>query len=75
MSGTLIGGKKAAQTNKERYGKDWYAQIGRMGGRNGHTGGWASETVGKDGLTGPERATKWGAIGGKKSKRGPSRKD
>lgn len=73
MSGTKAGAKKAAETNKKRHGKDFYAQIGRKGGQNGHTGGWASETVGKDGLTGYERAKKWGAVGGKKSKRGPAR--
>lgn len=73
MAGTKAGAKKAAETNKKRHGKDFYAQIGRKGGQNGHTGGWASETVGKDGLTGYERAKKWGAVGGKKSKRGPAR--
>jgi hypothetical protein len=75
MAGTQTGGKKAAEENKRRYGKDFYARIGRKGGQNGHTGGWASETVGKDGLTGYERAKKYGAIGGRKSKRGPARKD
>ena len=34
------------------------------------TGGFASEKVGKDGLTGRERARKYGAIGGHISKRG-----
>ena len=38
MSGTHAGGKKAAATNKAKYGKDFYAEIGRKGGRNGHTG-------------------------------------
>lgn len=37
MSGSLLGGIKAAITNKERHGKDFYARIGSMGGRNGHT--------------------------------------
>lgn len=75
MAGTQTGGKKAAEENKRRYGKDFYARIGAKGGRNGHTGGWASDAVGKDGLTGYERAKKYGAIGGAKSKRGPARKD
>lgn len=74
MAGTKTGGQKAAEENKRKYGADFYARIGRKGGRNGHTGGWASETVGKDGLTGYERAKKYGAIGGAKSKRGPARK-
>lgn len=40
MSGTLNGGKAAAETNKKRHGSDFYARIGAMGGRNGHTGGF-----------------------------------
>lgn len=75
MAGTLEGGKKAAETNKRRYGKDYYALIGKKGGKNGHEGGFAAEKVGKDGLTGPQRAKKWGAIGGKISKRGRSNKE
>ena len=74
MAGTLEGGKIAAATNKKKYGKDYYALIGRKGGKCGNTGGFAAETVGKDGLTGPERAKKWGAVGGRLSKRGPAHK-
>ena len=73
MAGTKIGGKKAADTNRKRYGSKFYAEIGRIGGQRGTTGGWASESIGKDGLTGYERAKKWGAVGGKKSKRGPAK--
>jgi hypothetical protein len=65
MAGNLEGGRKAAATNKKRYGKDFYANIGRKGGKNGHTGGFAAD---------PERARRAGAIGGKKSKRGPAKK-
>ncbi len=75
MAGTLQGGKKAAETNKLKYGKDFYARIGKKGGKNGHDGGFASETVGKDGMTGPERAKKCGAIGGKISRRGKAKKE
>ena len=42
MSGTKIGGIKAAFTNKMRHGKDFYKRIGSMGGKNGHTGGFAA---------------------------------
>ena len=63
MSGTLEGGRKAAATNKAKYGKEFYADIGRKGGRNGHTGGFAAN---------PELARIAGAKGGKKSKRGPA---
>lgn len=52
MSGTIEGGLAAAKANKERYGDDWYARIGAIGGKNGKTGGFAAEKVGKDGLTG-----------------------
>lgn len=40
MGGTIEGGKRAAQTNKTRYGKDWYAKIGAKGGKKGTTGGF-----------------------------------
>jgi len=40
MAGTQTGGKAAANTNKTKYGKDFYARIGAMGGKNGHTGGF-----------------------------------
>ena len=70
ISGTREGGLKAAQTNKQRHGKDYYREIGRKGGHNGTTGGFASDKVGKDGLTGWERAVKAGSKGGKISKRG-----
>ena len=42
MAGTKAGGRKAAITNKKKYGHDFYASIGRKGGRNGHTGGFAA---------------------------------
>ena len=69
MSGTLAGGKAAAETNKKKFGSDFYKQIGALGGRKGRTGGFASSFVGTDGLTGRERAKKAGRIGGLKSKR------
>lgn len=73
MSGTREGGLKASKTNKERHGADYYANIGRVGGKNGTTGGFASDVVGKDGLTGIERARIAGAKGGKISKRGKAK--
>ena len=63
MSGTKAGGQKAAATNKAKYGKDFYAEIGRKGGKNGHTGGFAAN---------PELAREAGRKGGKISKRGPA---
>lgn len=71
MAGTKAGGIKAAKTNLMRHGKDFYRNIGKKGGMNGHTGGFASEVKGSDGLTGRERAKIVGAKGGRISKRGP----
>ena len=61
MAGTKEGGVKAALTNKNRHGKDFYAQIGAKGGRNGHTGGFAANR---------DLARTAGAKGGRKSRRG-----
>lgn len=69
MSGTVKGGKKATKTNIKRHGKDYYANIGRKGGKKSRTGGFASEKIGRDGLTGAERAKIAGAKGGHISKR------
>lgn len=75
MVGTLAGGKKAAATNKARYGDNFYRNIGRKGGKVlGTAGGFASNIVGKDGLTGHERARIAGAKGGSISRRGPAAK-
>lgn len=65
MVGTLSGGRKAAQTNKEKYGADFYREIGRKGGQNGHSGGFAANR---------ELARIAGAKGGRISKRKPSRR-
>ncbi len=69
MAGTKLGGAKAATTNRTKYGNDFYARIGQMGGKLGRTGGFASNSVGKDGLTGRQRAAQAGAAGGRISRR------
>lgn len=66
MSGTKIGGQKAAATNKLKRGLNWYREIGRIGGRNGHTGGFAAN---------PELAKIAGQKGGKISRRGKAKKN
>lgn len=63
---------KAAQKNLAK-DPNFYRKIGKKGGSNGNTGGFASERVGKDGLTGQERARVVGAKGGRISRR-PSKK-
>lgn len=65
MSGTKAGGKKAAMTNKRLYGNDFYKELGRKGGKNGHTGGFAAN---------PDLARIAGAKGGRTSKRGKAKK-
>ena len=66
MSGTKAGGIKAAATNKKRNGEDFFKRIGAIGGRNGHTGGFASSH---------ELAVEAGRKGGRDSKRGKATKD
>jgi hypothetical protein len=66
MAGTRTGGEAAAATNKKKYGPDFYARIGAAGGKKGRSGGFAA------GKAGRERARKFGAIGGRLSRRGKS---
>lgn len=75
MSGTVEGGRKAYLTNIAKHGKDFYREIGRKGGFNGHTGGLASNKIGPDGLTGYQRARIVGAKGGRISRRSNNRKE
>lgn len=42
MSGTKAGGMKAKATNLLLHGDDFYHRIGKKGGQNGHTGGFAA---------------------------------
>jgi len=73
MAGNKLGGKLAAQTNKKRHGKNFYAVIGAKGGKVSSKGGFASNKVGEDGLTGKERAKLVGARGGAVSRRGKAK--
>ena len=63
MSGTREGGLKAVKTNMEKYGKDFYSNIGFKGG-SGHRPDtrWFHNH--------PDLAKQYGKIGGMKSKRG-----
>ena len=61
MSGNIVGGRKAAKTNKEKYGDDFYAKIGAKGGKRCVTKGFGAN---------PELARKAGRKGGLISRRG-----
>ena len=63
MAGNREGGLKAAAKNKAR-DPDFYAKIGRKGGKAGHTGGFAANR---------ELASIAGKIGGRISKRGKAK--
>lgn len=67
MAGTKAGGKKTAATNLERHGKDFYREIGAMGGSRTGTRpkGFAANL---------ELARIAGAKGGRISKRRASKK-
>lgn len=60
MSGTVIGGMKAAEANLAR-DPQFYCKIGAIGGRNGHTGGFYANR---------DLARVAGTIGGSISRRG-----
>lgn len=60
MSGTKTGGLLAAATNKQRYGTEFYKQIGRLGGQISKGGGFSLN---------PELAREAGRKGGVKSRR------
>lgn len=59
MAGTKAGGLKAAAKNIAKNPR-FYEEIGRKGGKNGHTGGFAAN---------PELARIAGAKGGRISRR------
>lgn len=68
MAGTKAGGEAARNTNLKLHGADYYSRIGKIGGKNGHTGGFyqnrqlASEAGRKGGRI--SKRTKKGAVNG-----------
>lgn len=67
MSGTKAGARKATDKILSR-DPEFFRKIGSIGGANGNTGGFASDKIGADGLSGKERAVVAGRIGGLKRK-------
>ena len=63
MAGTKIGGMKAAKKNLAK-DPNFYAKIGRKGGQNGHTGGFAAN---------PQLARIAGAKSGRISRHGKTK--
>lgn len=61
MAGTVKGGKKAAETNKLKFGADFYSKLGKIGGR--------SKSPKKGFGTHRELARYYGKVGGHISKR------
>jgi general stress protein YciG len=66
MAGTPEGGRKAAATNKQRYGIDFYKVQGRAGGKKSKGGGFAQNR---------ELARIAGQRGGKASRRSKTELD
>lgn len=64
MAGNKIGGMKARETNKRKYGENFYKNIGAEGGKKGRTGGFHVNR---------ELAKVAGAKGGRISRRGPAK--
>lgn len=61
MAGTPEGGIKARDTNRQKYGPDFYKTIGTAGGKISRGGGFAAD---------PKLARMAGQKGGKASRRG-----
>ena len=64
MPGTRAGGLKASVTNKKRYGKDFYSELGKKGGKATGMKGFALNR---------DNARRAGQIGGKASRRGKAK--
>lgn len=60
MGGNRKGGLKAAKTNQDKYGVDFYSKIGSLGGKSSNTGGFQK---------GSEAAREAGRLGGSRGSR------
>lgn len=66
MAGNKAGGIKTRDTNRKKYGADYYTRLGMLSGRVNHP---ETRYFHRD----PAAASRVGKIGGLKSKRGPSK--
>lgn len=70
MAGSKTGGKSAAMTNKLKYGFDFYARIGAVGGSRSARGGyWYKKYI----LGDVESIRRAGMLGGQISRRGKNK--
>lgn len=65
IAGTKIGALKAAQTNKQKYGENFYKEIAAKGGKKGKADG----TIKGFALMPVEKVRAAGAKGGRNSRR------
>ena len=70
MPGTKAGGKRAAQTNKERHGEDFYQRIGKLSNASWEKNGRKPRGFAAN----PELASLAGKKGGKISRRNKEKK-
>lgn len=66
MAGTSAGAAKAAKTLKKRYGKNYYSTIGKRGRKGGDKSPGSFKA-------GDARTKKAASLGGRSSRRGPSK--
>ena len=71
---TKAGGRTLVATMTKRHGSyeafcEDMRKKASKGGRKGRSGGYASEKVDANGMTGRDRARYWGVVGGRISKR------
>lgn len=56
MAGTKAGAQKSNQTKDLLYGPEWRSKQASIGGKARSPGNYGTTRIGKDGLTGPQRA-------------------
>jgi hypothetical protein len=73
MAGTVDGGKKAAQTNKERYGKDFYKKISTKAHEAWVRNGRKPRGFEYMAIHDPDKVSEWGRQGGRSGRRGSAK--